>query len=309
MGALYEDELQRLSIDTLESHGWIYKKAEELSEETMINVKPKAMRDYLKQLVKAGWLEERRNPKVKMDRTLQYRVNILNIQLDLLALGYNLDGYPLPVVKREKEYTYFPEENSNVQKDVSTGEKENRKVEKEKAIPEITNIDLFKEMKEEKEEHSQPTETHFQNENHPYEFYRENFGDLTSYVRTLINHWLSASVFTEPEKVMTLAMKTALKNNVLHYSYVNKILEDWQQKGVKTEAQALAVMQTYKQKQKKTTFVNRKTPSVSHGPIPKWLYDENYGKEPYDPEELERLKAEVAEKKRQLKAQRRNLGL
>lgn len=141
-------------IDQLNSNGWIYKKAEELSDETMIGVKPKAMREYLKELVDNGWLQERRNPHIKMDRTLQYRVNLLKIQLDLNKLGYALEGYNLPKV--EKENTYFPneekeekartyakveKENRKVEKENTTGEKENRRVEKEKAIPEITNKD------------------------------------------------------------------------------------------------------------------------------------------------------------------------
>jgi hypothetical protein len=109
-------------IDILESSGWIYKKAEELSEETMIGVKPKAMREYLKALVENGWLHERRNPKEKWDKTLQYRVNLLKIQLDLNNIGFALDGYSLPKVEKE---------GSNLQKENTEEQKENRKVKKE----------------------------------------------------------------------------------------------------------------------------------------------------------------------------------
>lgn len=134
-----ENELEGLKKEELKSHGWIYKKAEELSEETMIGVKPKAMREYLKELVEKGWLDQRRNPLVKMDRTLQYRVNLIKIQQDLNELGYFLEGYSmLNHTNTEKENSYFPQENTKRQKENRTGEKENRKVEKEKAIPEIT---------------------------------------------------------------------------------------------------------------------------------------------------------------------------
>ncbi|MFT9486786.1 MAG: hypothetical protein ACH0QD_05400 [Tepidibacillus sp.] len=133
-------------------NGWIYKKAEELSEETMIGVKPKAMREYLKTLVEHGWLDQRRNPHIAMDRTLQYRVNIVKIQKDLKKLGFNLDGYGLfeddnedDNSPEEKEFSKEQKENSNFLKENSKGEKENwkvvlenRKGEKEKAIPEIT---------------------------------------------------------------------------------------------------------------------------------------------------------------------------
>lgn len=138
-------------IDQLNSNGWIYKKAEELSDETMIGVKPKAMREYLKELVDNGWLQERRNPHIKMDRTLQYRVNLLKIQLDLNKLGYALEGYNLPKVEKEntnflneqkeekaRTYAKVEKENRKVEKENTTGEKENRRGEKEKAIPKIT---------------------------------------------------------------------------------------------------------------------------------------------------------------------------
>jgi len=140
-------EPEDFNIDKLNSHGWIYKKSEELSEETMIGVKPKAMRSYLKELIDNGWLDERRNPLIKMDRTMQYRVNLLKIQQDLNKLGYALEGYSLPKV--EKDNTNFPHENTDngakvekentkVEKENRSGEKENRTGEKERAIPKTT---------------------------------------------------------------------------------------------------------------------------------------------------------------------------
>lgn len=149
------------------SNGWIYKKAEELSEETMMGVTPKGMRAYLKTLVERGWLDQRRNPNVAMDRTLQYRVNLLKVQLDLFKLGYALEGYPLPKVILENtnlllvntkeqnvtstksseltkeqnvnsETAKLPKVNSKEQKVNRKGDLVNRKGEKVKAIPEIT---------------------------------------------------------------------------------------------------------------------------------------------------------------------------
>jgi len=78
-------------------NGWIYKSAIELSEETMLGLKHTAMRDHIKILVKKGFLSERTNPIDKRDRTIQYRVNILAIQLDLLEHNYVLDGYSSPI--------------------------------------------------------------------------------------------------------------------------------------------------------------------------------------------------------------------
>lgn len=82
-----------VDINIHETNGWIYKTAEELSEETMLGLSPSAMREQLKKLVAAGYLSERRNPEHRWDRTIQYRVNLINIQRDLLSLGYSLEGY------------------------------------------------------------------------------------------------------------------------------------------------------------------------------------------------------------------------
>ncbi|RNA66626.1 conserved phage C-terminal domain-containing protein [Alteribacter keqinensis] len=73
--------------------GWIFKKAEELVEEFMVNVSPKAMRAYLKEFVHHGWLEERNNQKIRWDHTKQYRVSLVKIQADLEVLGYYLKDY------------------------------------------------------------------------------------------------------------------------------------------------------------------------------------------------------------------------
>lgn len=82
-----------VSID--ESTGWIYKTAEELNDELMVGMSLPTIRKYIKQLVASGYLMERRNPKYKWDKTLQYRVDLYKIQKDLGALGYALEGYKL----------------------------------------------------------------------------------------------------------------------------------------------------------------------------------------------------------------------
>lgn len=76
-------------------HGWIYKTADELGSELMVGVSSSTIRRRIKELVSAGWLNERRNPIYKWDRTLQYRPDIRKITLDLQAIGYALAGYPL----------------------------------------------------------------------------------------------------------------------------------------------------------------------------------------------------------------------
>ena len=87
-----KDNLE-VNIDT--SNGWIYKSSEELNEEIMLGMSVATIRKYIKQLVDAGYLKQRKNPKYKWDKTIQYRVDIYKIQLDLAKLRYALEGYKL----------------------------------------------------------------------------------------------------------------------------------------------------------------------------------------------------------------------
>mgnify|MGYP000901804777 CR=1 FL=1 len=86
-------------------NGWIYKTAEELSEETMLGLSKSNIRLHIKSLIESGWIDERLNPNFKWDKTMQYRVNILKLQEDLYKLGYALEGYPL----------FFHEENEIIE--------------------------------------------------------------------------------------------------------------------------------------------------------------------------------------------------
>ncbi len=80
-------------LDTLKTHGWIYKTAVDIKNETMLDVSSETIRNHIKELVAGKWLHSRNNPKFGWDRTLQYRVNLVKIQRDLAKLGYALDGY------------------------------------------------------------------------------------------------------------------------------------------------------------------------------------------------------------------------
>ncbi|MHA1592412.1 MAG: hypothetical protein ACTSUP_08075 [Candidatus Heimdallarchaeaceae archaeon] len=55
--------------------GWIYKKAEALSKETLLGLNPGTIRTYIRNLVEAGYISERNNPKYSWDKTKQYRIN------------------------------------------------------------------------------------------------------------------------------------------------------------------------------------------------------------------------------------------
>ena len=116
--ALKED----LVVNIDESKGWIYKTAEELSEEIMTGMSKSTVGRYIKQLVEKGYLIQRRNPKYKWDKTYQYRVNLYKIQLDLGKMGYVLEGYKLlPNIKIVEE-TEAVEKVEDIVEDIKENE-------------------------------------------------------------------------------------------------------------------------------------------------------------------------------------------
>lgn len=95
-------EQHGLSIQDL-TYGWIYKTAEELSDETMLGLSPASIRTHIKALIDMGYISERNNPKYKWDRTKQYHVNLVEIAKALMKDGYSFEGYKieLPFLKIE----------------------------------------------------------------------------------------------------------------------------------------------------------------------------------------------------------------
>ena len=77
------------------THGWIYKSAQELSEETMLGLSDSTILLHLRRLLSIGVLEKRNNPNYHWDRRLQYRVNTIRLRQLLFAIGYNLEGWPI----------------------------------------------------------------------------------------------------------------------------------------------------------------------------------------------------------------------
>lgn len=122
-----------VTIDT--TAGWIYKTADELSEETMLGISKQNMRLHIKKLVKSGWIEERTNPKYKWDKTKQYRVNLFKIQKDLEEIGYYLEGYILDIPQNSPDNNLLLDETKNKLPDNNL-ELYNEQI--DPAIPEIT---------------------------------------------------------------------------------------------------------------------------------------------------------------------------
>ena len=165
----YEFDFDKDLLTDLQ-YGWIYKSAQEMADEIMMSGSRVMVSRIFKEFEKNGWVISRRNPKNKMDKTKQYRVDIVQIQKDLYELGYNLEGYPLyePAKKSEEidsdntinyenssenvqqrnvqneqsnvhsEQSKVQIEQSNVQNEQWSVPEEQSNVLREQAIPEIT---------------------------------------------------------------------------------------------------------------------------------------------------------------------------
>lgn len=121
------------------ANGWIYKKADELAEETLLAISGQTIRRHLTKLVKKGLLLERRNPNFKWDKTLQYRIDFSNLIQQLHAIGYRLEGYSsLPLPNLQSGVSKLHDGGSNNQ----LGDSELQSGDSERqfggAIPEIT---------------------------------------------------------------------------------------------------------------------------------------------------------------------------
>lgn len=121
--------------------GWLYKTAEELSEETMLGLSVASMRTHIKALIDFGYISERNNPKYKWDRTKQYRVNLVEIAKALSEKGYNLEGYKieLPFLKikngaletkngNNENSNAIPDTITDITSDINNKKKESKKV-------------------------------------------------------------------------------------------------------------------------------------------------------------------------------------
>lgn len=131
-------------------HGWIYKKAEELIEETMLGISQTSMRNKIKLLVKMGFLAERDNPNYKWDHTKQYRVNFQKLKDELSKHGYSLQGYKVLETPENIESQNLSFESQTVTDRISKFELHNSEFEEQyqRLHSEITNNNKEKSIKE-----------------------------------------------------------------------------------------------------------------------------------------------------------------
>lgn len=252
------------------------------------------MRRYLDQLVRKGWLNQRRNPVYKWDKTFQYRVNVQKIQSDLQKMGYALEGYPLHIEQKiekhvpsphhnqsnpstdlnflpsnfHNETSNFQEECSAVQSHDSNFQHETPSFQNDRAIPEIITKNTPKITSDMNLEHHRV-----------FQFYKlHQFGQLTPYITENILRWVQET----SEEIVIKAMETALRNGKGNWNYVQAVLRDWKQKELKTVEQ-VAIYLDQRWNSSNIKPVRREI-------VPKWLHEDN--------EEPELDKAVYEEKRR-----------
>lgn len=239
-----------VKIDLL--NGWIYKTAEELSEETMVKMSPSTILRHIKQLVERGWLDERNNPNHKWDRTKQYRVNLLKIHEDLIKIGYVLQDYKVdvPFFKMKNAFSKMKNGTSNLKN--GSFKIKNRTIQNEKAIPEITtdNTIIHSSIHHSEEDHVRAKV--MGKSVNAVDIVTINAGDNksaeTAIKSILVNagfdglpvevEYMSKWVDVFPSEMIKYAVNKTVLNGIKSLPYVSGIFEDWLKKGIKTIEQA-----------------------------------------------------------------------
>ena len=106
--------------ENVPQYGWIYKTADALIKETLLQVDRTTIRRYLNFLVKEEWLFERSNPQNKWDRTTQYRVNVRKVQQGLMNFGLSLSETSLWRLENVCANSHSPSSGQNDQSNVYT---------------------------------------------------------------------------------------------------------------------------------------------------------------------------------------------
>jgi DnaD/phage-associated family protein len=113
-----------------------------------------------------------------------------------------------------------------------------------------------------------------------FEFFENNVGILTPFVMEQIQAWEDEL----SSEIVIRAMKEAVHKNVRNWSYINTILKNWADKGVKTLKDVEHVMNEFRKKKitnSKKTYSrksNYNSKAIRKEPVPEWL---NNGDKPY----------------------------
>ncbi|MFJ7953646.1 DnaD domain protein [Lysinibacillus sp. NPDC096418] len=229
----------RISKNIRDGHKWVYKTLEDWHKEF-----PFWSKSTLERIIRK--LEEDRlimvgnYNRMKMDRTKWYRVNYEAVEIfqneDLrygkLTISNNETCEPPCQQNAENGVSNL---TTPITRDYTKNTTENPSIDLQHAPVKIT----------------------------AFQFYEENgFGLLNSYVAEKIGFWINDCC----EELVIYAMKTAVENHVAKWNYVESVLRDWQQKHLKTVAEADAYKQSFKNK--KQVQHNQKRTEV----IPEWFH-------------------------------------
>ena len=130
-------------IDFPLTNGWIYKKADDIINECMLDISKATAMRVVDRLLESGYLNQRVNPRYSFDKVYQYRVDIIKICADIKSLGYSIDEYEY-LFQNQNESPMFQNETTGFQNE-TTG------FQNETAIPYITSeITLHNKKKEDK---------------------------------------------------------------------------------------------------------------------------------------------------------------
>jgi len=133
------DTEKRIDIDVEElKAGWIYKSIDNLYDELLGDISRDTIAKCIKNLISKGFLFRRRNPRLKWDRTYQYRVDLVKISESLQQKGWTIEEFKIPTFN--KKQTCISEKS-----EFNSGKVGVQNQDFPEAIPEINNIDYIKE--------------------------------------------------------------------------------------------------------------------------------------------------------------------
>jgi hypothetical protein len=99
------EENKRLAESDLPQHeynyGWIYKSAREMREDLMCAFSEDAIQRAFSTLVTKGVFMTRSNPRVRYDRTLQYRIDLVFLRRLLKDRGYEMTDFQLATIPQD----------------------------------------------------------------------------------------------------------------------------------------------------------------------------------------------------------------
>lgn len=102
-----------------------------------------------------------------------------------------------------------------------------------------------------------------------FQFYEQNgFGALAAHVAYKIGHWIDDL----SEELVIHAMKLAVENNILRWSYVDKILHDWTNKKFRTIEEVEAHRLRYAAQKKQRHHSIRSNQQGHQEIVPEWFH-------------------------------------